>query len=64
MNDTEIRELATEIILDHARDVEWLTINECLPEGLSPDEAERAAKEIDDLIAKATITVELPGTGA
>ena len=64
MTDEEIRELATELILDHARDIEWLTINECLPEGLSEADANAAAKEIDDLIVKATITVELPGAGA
>lgn len=64
MTETEIRELATELILDHARDIEWLTIGEMLPEGLTHAEHDEAKRKIDDLIRRATITVELPGTGA
>jgi hypothetical protein len=60
MSPQEIRELAVEIILDHARDVEFLTIVEALPEGLSAAEADQAAKQIDDLIGTADLTVELP----
>lgn len=60
MNDTEIRELATELILDHARDIEWLTIGERLPDDVPDDEREEVKRKIDDLIVKAKITVELP----
>jgi hypothetical protein len=62
MTPDEIREHATGLILDHARDVEWLSIHESLEDfDLTADEADRVAKQIDEFIAKATITVELPG---
>jgi hypothetical protein len=61
MTPEEIRELATELILDHARDIEWLTIGERLPEDVPEGDRERIKHEIDGLIALATITVELPG---
>jgi hypothetical protein len=60
----EMRELATEIILDYARDIEYLTIEERLPENLSRAQAGHAAGQIAGLIALATISVELPRDGA
>jgi hypothetical protein len=63
MTPEEIRDYATELILDHARDVEFLSISEHLADldlELSDDEHDEACKAIDDLIRVATVTVEFP----
>ena len=61
MTPDEIREHAIELILEHARDIEPLTIRESFEDkNLSPEDEDRIADEIDDLIRDATITVELP----
>jgi hypothetical protein len=54
----EIRHHATEIILDHARDVEFLSITEYLADHDLSDPGDHVAKAIDDLIGEATVTVE------
>lgn len=61
LTDEEIRELATTLILDHARDVEWSAIGERLPDDVPADHRVEVKRKIDDLIIKATITVKLPG---
>lgn len=66
-HDKLIRELATELILDGARDVEFLTVTEKLADrtesfDMDEDELARVAEAIDDLIPKATVTVEWPKT--
>lgn len=63
MTPTEIRTHATEILLDHARDVEYLSISERLDDlGLDLPEAEHdaACEAIHDAIRTATVTVDWP----
>jgi hypothetical protein len=66
LSDERIREIATVLIVEHATDVEYLTINEHLSElgemqPTTEDEFDAVARRIDRLIQKATITVELKG---
>lgn len=59
MSPEEIRRHATDIILDHARDVEFLSISEHLEElDLTGDEHDAACHAIDEAIRTATVTVE------
>lgn len=61
MTPDEIRTHATEIILDHARDIEPLSISEYLEELDLPAAEHNSAREaIDDAITAATVTVEWP----
>lgn len=61
MTDDELREYATTVILDHARDVEWLSLFEMAEEHLDGGEiSDGDANEVMDLIRNATITVEWP----
>jgi hypothetical protein len=63
MNKDQIRKHATEILLDHARDVEYLSISEHLDDqdlGLSIPEHDAACREIDEAIRAATVTVDWP----
>jgi hypothetical protein len=64
---TEIntREIAEEIVLDQAREVEHLTICERLSDedgydDLPEDEQDALADEVHELIDKATVTVTFP----
>jgi hypothetical protein len=63
MSPEEIRQHAARLILDHARDIESLSIAESL-EGVLDDDAPDAfgavCEQIDELISKATITVQFP----
>ena len=63
MTADEIRQHAEEIILDHARDVEFLTIAEHLADRDIDDPDDDTARAIDDMIRKATVTVEFPESG-
>jgi hypothetical protein len=54
----DIRRHATEIILDQARDVEFLSIAEYLADHHVDDPDGETAKAIDDAIREATVTVE------
>jgi hypothetical protein len=57
------REIAEYIILDHAKDVEWLSINEMTEdefEALGEEAHEALCREVDDLIRAAAITVTFP----
>jgi hypothetical protein len=61
MTPEEIRDHATDIILDHAQDVEFLSISEHLEDlGLSEAEHADACNAIDEAIREATVTVEWP----
>lgn len=61
MTPDEIRAYATTLILDHARDVEYLTIHEMAEEHLDGGEISGDdAKAVSELISSATITVEWP----
>jgi len=56
------KELARRIILDHAQDVEFLSISEMTEddadeERLTPDQHDQLCRKIDKLISKATVTV-------
>jgi hypothetical protein len=58
----ELRRIAAEIMLDHARDVEFLSISEMSEDeeslkNLSEQDRDQALREIDDLIAKANIDI-------
>lgn len=55
----QARDIATDLILDHARDVEFLSIVEKLDDREIDDPDDELAKRISDLISTATITVEL-----
>lgn len=66
--ETLARELARDMIFDHARDVEHLSITEKLADMDTDDEIpipdfDAIAEHVGDLIAKATVTVELPASG-
>lgn len=61
MTPDEIRTLAAKILLDHARDVEFLSISEHLEElDLPEDEHAAAQVSVDEAIRTARITVEWP----
>jgi hypothetical protein len=64
LSDERVAEIASALVLDHARDVEFLTIHEHfedVPEmaGASEAEQDEVAARIAKLIATATVTVEL-----
>jgi hypothetical protein len=65
VTEDELREYAETLILEHARDVEFLSIHEMAeehaPGGVITDEE---ARVVDDLIAKATVTVSWPAGSA
>lgn len=55
------RELAEQLIREHVKSIEFLSIAEGLPDELSEREHDELAVEVDLLIRAATITVQLPG---
>ena len=61
MTPDQLKEYATELILEHARDVEYLSIFE-MADQYSPtgDISDDDAKRVDKLIGRATVTVEFP----
>lgn len=62
MDEEEIREYATALIVDHAQDVEWLSVFECWEEFAGDDSeiSEDDARKVHDLIGKAVVTVTWP----
>jgi sugar-specific transcriptional regulator TrmB len=60
MTPQEIQALAEELIRDAKNDIAFMTIHEGLPESLPEDEANRIARDIDDLIIAAVVTVTFP----
>jgi hypothetical protein len=66
IDDGTIREQARRIILDHAKDIEYLSIGEMIADldefsGLPEDEFDRAQGRIDKMIRNGTVTVTFPG---
>jgi hypothetical protein len=57
MTDDELKDYATELILGHARDVEYLSIFEMAEEHLGEEISDEDAEKVDKLMAEATITV-------
>lgn len=61
-----LRELAAEIILDHARDIEYLSVSEMLSDQLEgfdylgDDDQDQITRSVHDLCRKGTITVDFP----
>lgn len=57
MTDEQLRDYAMDLIVDHALDIEWLSIFECYPgeDEISEEDAARVA----ELIRGAKITVKL-----
>lgn len=62
MTPDEHREYATTIILDHARDVEFLSIVEMSEQHLGFEISDEDARAVDGLIAKSTVVVSFPDT--
>lgn len=61
MTQDELREYAETLIFEHARDVEFLSIFEMAEEHApGGDITEDEAREVDGLIAKATVTISWP----
>lgn len=61
MTEDEIKDYATEVILEHARDIEYLSVFEMVDQYTDYDEiSDEDAKKVMDLIDKATVTVEFP----
>lgn len=56
----QLREHAAEIMLDHARDVEFLSVAEHLADQEIDDPNDDLAREIHDLIHTADITISWP----
>lgn len=66
IDDSTIREQARNIILDHAKDIEYLSIGEMIGDldqfsGLPEEEFDRAQGRIDKMIRNAVVTVSWPG---
>ncbi len=58
MTPEERRDYAATLILNHARDVEYLTVHEMAEEHTESGEiSDEDAKAVHDLISKATVTI-------
>ena len=60
MTDDELRAYATALILEHARDIEYLSIFEMAEEHTSASISDEDAAKVDQLLTKATVTVSWP----
>jgi hypothetical protein len=61
MTPDERREYAATLVLEHARDVEYMSVHEMAEEHLEGGEiSDEDAKAVHDLISKATVTVSWP----
>lgn len=61
LTDAQLREHATEIILNHARDIEFLSISEHLEDlDLGDEDHDEATAAIDALHSQATINISWP----
>lgn len=59
----DLRAFVTDIILDHARDVEFLSVTEMLEDdlyALDDDARDEVCRNVHDLIRKATVSVSWP----
>lgn len=63
MSPDELRDYAATLILDHARNVEYLTIFEMAEDELGGELSEEDGRKVSDLINEATVVVSFPGTG-
>jgi hypothetical protein len=57
MTDDELKDYATTLLLEHARDVQYLSIFEMAEEHLGEEISDEDAEKVDKLMAEATITV-------
>jgi hypothetical protein len=62
VTDDELRQYAADLLLDHAQDVEFLTIHEAAEERLGHEISDEDARKVDTLMTKATVTVQIDGT--
>ena len=62
LTDERVREIAEEIVLDHARDIEFLSVCERLDDEGVDDGRGDLARRIHDLAMSATVTVEIHDT--
>lgn len=60
MTDDELREYATTVVLDHARDVEGLAVYEMAEDNIGHEISDEDARKVLDLCRKATVTVSWP----
>lgn len=59
MNEHEKHAIAQEIVLEHARDIEFLSVCERLDDKGIDDESGDLAREIHDLAMSADVTVQI-----
>lgn len=64
MTNDELREYATTLILEHARDIEYLTIFDMSEEHAGVYISDEDAEKVSELIGRATVTVEFPDGGS
>jgi hypothetical protein len=64
VTEQELKDYATDLILSYARDVEYLSIFEMAEEYIGGEISGEDARRVDDLMSKATITVEFPAVEA
>lgn len=57
MTDDELRENATTLILEHSRDIEYMTIFEMAEEHTGGDISSEDAKKVDALLTRATVMI-------
>lgn len=60
MTDKELREYAADILIEHVRDIEPLSIHEMADEFLGREISDDEAAIVLDLIARADISVTIP----
>lgn len=60
MNEQELRRYAAGLILDHAQDIEYLSIHECAEDFTGEEISEEDARKVSALISRAIVTVRFP----
>lgn len=60
MTEDELRAYATDVVLDHARDIERLSIYEMAEDNIGHEISDEDAKKVLDLCRTATVTVSWP----
>lgn len=59
MTEQELRDYAERLMIEHAFDVEFLTIHEMAEEHFGHEISEKDAQRVDTLMSKAIVTVVL-----
>lgn len=59
MNEQQKRAIAQELVLEHAREIEFLSVAERLADEGIEDESDDLAREIHDLAMSADVTVQI-----